>query len=71
LAQALALQSDACLVQSNWPNSLNYPEEGTHAGESVVLAPNGEVLLTLPRAQAGVAVFALGERSYEWFPEAT
>jgi predicted amidohydrolase len=70
LAQALAVQSDAYLVQSNWPNSLNYPEEGTHAGESVVLAPSGEVLLTLPRAQAGVAVFELGERNFEWFPEA-
>jgi predicted amidohydrolase len=69
LAQALAVQSDAYVVQSNWPNSLNYPEEGTHAGESVVVAPTGEVLLTLPRAQAGVAVFELGERSYEWFPE--
>jgi predicted amidohydrolase len=70
LAQALAVQSDAYLVQSNWPNSLNYPEEGTHAGESVVLAPSGEVLLTLPRAQAGVAVFELGERNFEWFPQA-
>jgi predicted amidohydrolase len=70
LAQALAVQSDAYIVQSNWPNSLNYPEEGTHAGESVVVAPTGEVLLTLPRAQAGVAVFELGERTYEWFPEA-
>jgi hypothetical protein len=70
LAQALAVQSDAYLVQSNWPNSLNYPEEGTHAGESVVVAPTGEVLLTLPRAQAGAAVFELGERAYEWFPEA-
>jgi hypothetical protein len=70
LAQGLAVQADAYLVQSNWPNSLNYPEEGTHAGESVVLAPSGEVLLTLPRAQAGVAVFELGERNFEWFPEA-
>ena len=69
LAQALAVQSDAYLVQSNWPNSLNYPEEGTHAGESIVVAPSVEVLLTLPRAQAGLAVFTLGERRYEWFPE--
>jgi predicted amidohydrolase len=70
LAQALAVQSDAYLVQSNWPNSLNYPEEGTHAGESVVVAPTGEVLLTLPRAIAGIAVFDLGDRVFEWFPEA-
>ena len=69
LAQAIASQTKAYVVQSNWPNSLNYPEEGTHAGESVVVHPSGEVLFALPRAQAGVAVFTLGERSFEWFPE--
>jgi predicted amidohydrolase len=69
-AQVLSVQSDAYLVQSNWPNSLNYPEEGTHAGESVVVAPTGEVLLTLPRAKAGVAIFDLGDRAFDWFPEA-
>jgi hypothetical protein len=42
----------------------------THADESVVAAPTSDVPPTLPRAHAGVAVFALGERSYEWFPEA-
>jgi hypothetical protein len=41
-----------------------------HVGQSVVVAPTGEVLMSLPRAQAGVAVFALGERSGQWFPEA-
>lgn len=69
LAQAIAMQANSYVVQSNWPNSLNYPEEGTHAGESVVVAPNGEILLTLPRAEAGVALFVLGERSFEWLPE--
>jgi|GEM_PF-1126846 len=69
LAQALAKQSRAYVVQSNWPNSLNYPEEGSHAGESVVISPDGEALLTLPRAEAGLAVLDLGERRYAWFPE--
>jgi len=69
LAQSIALQTDSYLVQSNWPNSLNYPEEGTHAGESVVVAPNGEILLMLPRAEAGVAVLHLGESSFDWIPE--
>jgi predicted amidohydrolase len=69
LAQTIALQTNAYLVQSNWPNSLNYPEEGTHAGESVVVDPSGELMFTLPRAQAGVAVFTLGDRAFEWFSE--
>jgi len=71
LAQAIAMQANSFVVQSNWPNSLNYPEEGTHAGESVVVAPDGNILLTLPRAQAGVAVFLLGESAFEWLPEST
>lgn len=69
LEQSIALQTGSYLVQSNWPNSLNYPEEGTHAGESVVVAPDGEILLMLPRAEAGVAVFQLGEGSFDWIPE--
>jgi predicted amidohydrolase len=69
LAQSIAIQTDSYLVQSNWPNSLNYPEEGTHAGESVVVSPDGEILLTLPRAEAGVAVFQLGKSSFDWIPE--
>ena len=67
--QAIAMQANSFVIQSNWPNSLNYPEESTHAGESVVIAPDGNILLTLPRAQAGVAVFALGESAFEWLPE--
>lgn len=69
LAQSIAVQANSYVVQSNWPNSLNYPQESTHAGESVVLGPDGEILLTLPRAEAGVALFVLGESSFEWFPE--
>ncbi len=69
LVQAIAVQANSFVVQSNWPNSLNYPEEGTHAGESIVVAPDGKILLTLPRAEAGVAVFLLGESSFDWIPE--
>jgi omega-amidase len=65
-AQRLAAQLDAFVIQANWPNSLNYPEESEHAGQSVVISPAGRVMLRLPRAQAGWAWFSLGESSYAW-----
>ena len=61
----LARRLAAFVVQSNWPNALNTPER-THLGESKVYAPDGEVLLTLPRDEPGFGVFALGERSFRW-----
>lgn len=61
----LARRLAAFVVQSNWPNALNTPER-THLGESKVYAPDGEVLLTLPRDAAGFGLFALGERSFRW-----
>jgi len=61
----LARRLAAFVVQSNWPNALNTPER-THLGESKVYAPDGEVLITLPRDSAGFGVFALGERSFRW-----
>lgn len=57
----------AHLVQCNWPVALNTPEQRWQ-GESKAYAPDGEVLLTLPRDEAGVAVFNLGERNYLWMP---
>ena len=57
----LAQRLDAFVVQSNWPNALNTPAS-TYLGESKAYAPSGEVLLTLPRDEAGVGVFTLGER---------
>ena len=57
----------AHLVQCNWPVALNTPDQ-RYQGESKAYAPDGEVLLTLPRDQAGVAVFNLGERDYHWTP---
>ena len=55
------------LVQCNWPHALNTPER-TYHGESKAYAPDGEVLLTLPRDEAGVAVFDLGARDFHWTP---
>lgn len=63
----LAQRLDAFVVQSNWPQALNTPES-TYLGESKAYAPDGEILLTLPRDAAGVGVFTLGERSFRWTP---
>ena len=63
----LAQRLEAFVVQSNWPMALNTPDS-TYLGESKVYAPDGEILLTLPRDQAGVGVFNLGERDYHWTP---
>jgi omega-amidase len=65
-AAQFATRLEAFVIQANWPNSLNYPEEGAKAGKSVVIAPSGEILLTRPQAEAGVAIFDLGEASYTW-----
>lgn len=66
-AGEFARRFDAHLVQCNWPVALNTPEQ-RYQGESKAYAPDGEVLLTLPRDQAGLAVFTLGERDYHWTP---
>ncbi|MEO8807292.1 MAG: nitrilase-related carbon-nitrogen hydrolase [Burkholderiaceae bacterium] len=63
----LARRLAAFVVQSNWPQALNTPDS-TYLGESKAYAPDGEILLTLPRDQAGVGVFTLGERSFRWTP---
>lgn len=55
------------LVQCNWPHALNAPER-KYQGESKAYAPDGEVLLTLPRDAAGLAVFELGAREFHWTP---
>ena len=66
-AGEFARRFNAHLVQCNWPHALNTPERN-YQGESKAYAPNGEILLTLPRDQAGVGVFNLGERDYHWTP---
>lgn len=69
-AQRLAVRLNAPVLQSNWPMSLNYPELGAKAGKSVAMQPNGKIALTLPQAQAGMAVFMLGQSSFAWTPAA-
>jgi omega-amidase len=67
-ARELALRCGTCIVQANWPNSLNYPAESEFAGQSVVIDPNGEVSLRLPVAKAGVGIFAFGDAQFAWYP---
>lgn len=64
--QRLAAATRAHVVHTNWPNALNRPEESVEAGGSTVAGPDGALLSRLPMASAGVAVFDLGERAFEW-----
>ena len=66
-AGEFARRLNAHLVQCNWPHALNTPER-KYQGESKAYAPDGEVLLTLPRDEAGLAVFELGAREFQWTP---
>lgn len=68
-AQRLARRLGAFVLQSNWPESLNYPELSQRTGRSVVIRPDGEIAFRLPQAQAGLAVFNLGESAYAWHPQ--
>jgi omega-amidase len=65
-ASALARAMQASVIHSNWPNALNRPEESALCGFSAVLAPDGELLIRLPRFEPGVAVFDMGARDFEW-----
>jgi omega-amidase len=65
-AQDLARRTGAHVIQANWPLSLNYPEQSYKTGRSVVIAPSGDIEFALPPAQAGLAVFTLGDSSYAW-----
>ncbi len=67
--QRLAVATRAHVVQTNWPNALNRPEESVEGGGSCVVAPDGELLFRLPSQASGVAVFTLGERCFEWHPQ--
>ncbi len=67
-AQQLARRTGACVIQANWPNSLNYPDQSAKTGKSVVIDPTGAIVFALPQAEAGIAVFTLGETSYAWNP---
>lgn len=67
-AQALARRCRVHVVQANWPNALNRPEESVDAGRSAVIDRDGRLLFRLPRAEPGLAVFDLGASSFEWSP---
>ncbi|HEX2012807.1 MAG TPA: hypothetical protein VJN44_17900, partial [Roseateles sp.] len=67
-AGRLARSLGAWIVQSNWPEQLNYPERSWLCGRSVVLDPSGRIALALPSNEAGLAVFALGENTFDWHP---
>ena len=64
--QRLAAATHAHVVQTNWPNALNRPDESVDGGGSCVANPDGDLLFRLPGQAAGVAVFALGSRQFEW-----
>jgi predicted amidohydrolase len=68
--QRLARATGTYVVQTNWPNALNRPEESVEGGGSTVTSPEGEVLFRLPMQACGVGVFTLGTRHFEWHSEA-
>ena len=67
--QRLALATRAYVIQTNWPNALNRPEESSEGGASTVAGPDGQVLFRLPGPAAGVGIFTLGESNFEWHPQ--
>lgn len=67
-AQALATRLGACVVQTNWPNALNRPEESAGTGRSAYISADGQLMFRLPEQGFGVAVFTLGEREFLWRP---
>jgi len=69
-AQTMARAVNAFVVQTNWPNALNRPEESEHTGHSACISPTGELLFRLPKQVFGIGLFTLGERAYEWRPSA-
>jgi hypothetical protein len=67
--QRLAQATGAFVVQTNWPNALNRPEESVEGGGSAVAGPDGEVLFRLPGQASGVGIFTLGEHHFDWHPQ--
>ena len=67
--QRLAQLTKAYVVQTNWPNALNRPEESVEGGASTVAGPDGEILFRLPGQASGVGIFMLGERHFDWHPQ--
>lgn len=67
--QRLAAATRSYVVQTNWANALNRPEESVDGGGSVVASPEGKVLLRLPMQVSGIGIFNLGEQHVEWHPQ--
>ena len=67
--RAIAVATGSYVVQTNWPNVLNRPEESIDAGRSGVVSPAGELLFRLPKEASGVGIFNLGDRSFAWHPQ--
>lgn len=65
-AMRLAAATGAWIVQSNWPNALNRPEESAGCGASAVVAPDGRLLFRLPVQGLGLGLFTLGEAQHRW-----
>lgn len=57
-AETLARELGAWVLQSNWPEGLNLPGPQGF-GASVVIAPGGQRVMTLPRDAVALAVVAL------------
>ncbi|MEO5844149.1 MAG: carbon-nitrogen hydrolase family protein [Caldimonas sp.] len=66
--QRLAAAARSYVVQTNWPNALNRPEESVEGGESTVASPTGEIMFRLPPQACGIGVFDLGDTNFEWHP---
>jgi omega-amidase len=67
--QRLAAATRAHVVQTNWPNVLNRPDDSVDGGGSVVASPDGEVLFRLPMQASGIGLFTLGDRGFDWHPQ--
>jgi predicted amidohydrolase len=70
-AMRLARDLGAWIVQSNWPNALNRPEESAHTGASAIVAPDGRLVTQLPVQGFGVGLYALGDAAARWVPVET
>nr|WP_315491329.1 carbon-nitrogen hydrolase family protein [uncultured Rhodoferax sp.] len=67
--QRLALATRTFIIQTNWPNALNRPEESSEGGASTVASPDGQILFRLPGQSSGVGIFTLGQGTFEWHPQ--
>lgn len=71
LARDIARKSNAWIVQNNWPSALNLPDDApfqSQLGGGKVISPAGELLLSLPLREPGIATFDLGATALVWDP---